>query len=214
MLVYVSGKYSASTKEGIAANIKAAEEVARYLWSCGHAVICPHTNTAFFDDIPGVGYESFIRGDLQIVRRCDAMVMVPGWETSRGANRERDYAIELGIPVHQYPCVLELHPVEVRCPVQVQAFMEQLMLQYRTHLKKNKDYSPANIAGTGEIGLVTRLWDKMARLMSLTGFKITITESEFTQPQTPENESIEDTFLDLSNYGIIAKLYHNGKWGK
>lgn len=213
MLVYVSGKYSAPTHDEVQANIDAAAVIAKELWQKGHAVICPHLNTAHFE-IPGVTYEDYIKGDLNMVRRCDAMVMVPGWKDSRGACEERAYAEQLGIPIYHYPTVPEPHPVEVRCPVQVKAFMEQLMKQYRVHLKKNKDYSSANIAGTGEIGLVTRLWDKMARLMSLTGFRITITESVFDRPQTPENESIDDTYLDLANYGVIAQLYKDGKWGK
>ena len=31
---------------------------------------------------------------------------------------------------------------------------------------------------------------------------------------TAVDESIEDAFLDLSNYGIMATLVKEGKWGK
>ena len=30
----------------------------------------------------------------------------------------------------------------------------------------------------------------------------------------PENESIRDAFLDISNYGAIAQVVMDGEWGK
>jgi hypothetical protein len=85
---------------------------------------------------------------------------------------------------------------------------------YRTHLDKNVDYSPANILATGSIGLATRIWDKVARFMSLNGFKLNLAKSEFTAPREPKNESIADTLLDLANYGVIGAVLLKEKWGK
>jgi len=107
-----------------------------------------------------------------------------------------------------------LHPTARLRPAQVEAFDAILQKMRQTHLDKNADYSPANILGTGEIGLVTRLWDKMARLMNLTGFRIEIASSTFAEPLQPKNESVEDTLTDLSVYAIIGLLLRQGKWGK
>jgi 5'-nucleotidase len=107
-----------------------------------------------------------------------------------------------------------LHPTEIRCPEQVKAFNAILDGIKETHLRKNSDYSPANIQGTGEIGLATRIWDKTARLLNLSGFRIEIASSRFEAPCQPKNESIEDTLLDLATYAIIALVYRQGKWGK
>ena len=74
--------------------------------------------------------------------------------------------------------------------------------------------SPANILGAGNIGIVTRMWDKVARLMNLTGFKIEISSSKFEAPKKPKNESIADTVKDLAVYAIIYTIYQNGDWGK
>jgi hypothetical protein len=68
--------------------------------------------------------------------------------------------------------------------------------------------------GTGEIGLVTRLWDKMARLLNLTGFVVEISEAEYVKPKTPKNESIDDTLCDMAVYAIIGQLLRKGVWGK
>lgn len=106
------------------------------------------------------------------------------------------------------------HPTEVKRPIQTQAFQEILNRMYRVHLDKNADYSPANILGTGWIGLVTRLWDKMARMMNLAGFRIEIASSEYEAPQAPRNESIDDTLMDMAVYAIIGLLLRQGKWGK
>ena len=106
------------------------------------------------------------------------------------------------------------HPTEIARPEQVEAFREIIEKMYVTHLEKNFDYSPANILGTGEPGLMTRVWDKVARLMNLMGFKIEIASSRYEQPCQPKNESIDDTILDLAVYAIIWQIYRQGKWGK
>jgi hypothetical protein len=210
MLVYVSGKYTGE----IDANITAARKVAIELWNTGHAVICPHLNTAHFEIDCAAHYDQYIAGDLNMISRCDALVMVPGWEDSKGANIEKEYAESLKIPVWLYPDLPALHVTELRSPVQAQAFREIVGRMYRVHLDKNADYSPANIAGPGELGLATRIWDKCTRMMNLLGFRIDVTCSEHTDPaKTPKNEPLEDTYMDLAVYGIIGLLFRKGKWG-
>jgi hypothetical protein len=211
MLIYVSGQYSGN----IDYNIEQAAIVAAKLWEKGHAVICPHTNTAHFEKRGlSVDYKDYIAGDLNMIARCDGMVMVENWVNSKGALIEKEYAESLKIPIWYYPNLPELHPTEVRSPEQMKGFREIAGQMYRTCLDKNNDYSNANIAGPGEIGLATRLWDKCTRLMNLIGFRIEVTRSEFIKPKTPKNESVEDTYMDLSVYGIIGLLFRRGQWGK
>ena len=106
----------------------------------------------------------------------------------------------------------ELHETEIRCPEQCAEFRNILRNLYQVHLEKNADYSPYNMLATGEIGAITRLWDKMARLMNLIGFDIAT--GKYSGRKDAKNESIEDTYLDLCNYGIIATLMSRGVWGK
>lgn len=217
MLIYVAGPYSAPTDEGVDANIEAAGRIAAQLWRMGHAAICPHMNTAKMERwVEGVTYSDYMRGDLDMVSRCDAVVMVPGWENSRGAKEEHEYALALKIPIHYAPDLPELHPTEVRCPRQVKAFREFVGRMYRVHLDKNADYSPANILATGDIGLATRLWDKVARLLNLMGFRFDINPDSvrYEAPRTPKNESIEDTLMDAAVYSIIGALLRAGNWGR
>ena len=210
MLVYVSGKYRGDVEE----NIANARKVAIALWEAAHAVICPHLNTFHMEVDCKLPDEGYIEGDLEMVARVDALVMVKGWQESKGANIEHAYALELGIPIYEFPNIPAKHNTELRCPKQSRAFLETVMKMYRTHLSKNSDYSPANILATGEVGLVTRLWDKIARLMNLQGFRFNVEFVSFESPKAPKHESIDDTLMDSAVYSVIGILLRAGLWGK
>lgn len=76
-----------------------------------------------------------------------------------------------------------------------------------TLVKKQLDYGPGNInnAPGGPInGLLVRMNDKMERLKHLT----------YHSDGEPLNESIDDSFLDIANYAVIAMMVRNGTWPK
>ena len=88
--------------------------------------------------------------------------------------------------------------------------------QYELFLHKQHDYGPGNISvGTqlqtpDEVHLsLTGLWfrmnDKIQRLKNLlmSGKKNAV-----------EGETVEDAYLDVSNYGIMATIVGRDKWGK
>jgi len=106
LVAFVSGKYrSIEGVWGAHKNIEAARVVARKLWDMGYAVICPHSNTAHFD---GPDYEDaamWLEGDLEILRRCDVVVMLPGWKESRGAVAEHAEARRTGKLIYEWPAV-------------------------------------------------------------------------------------------------------------
>jgi len=96
-LIYVAGPYTAETDFKRLENIKKADEVTAKLWYQGFYAVCPHKITAFFG---GLCDESvFIEGGLEILRRCDAVVLVEGWERSGGTLGEIEEAFRLHIPV-------------------------------------------------------------------------------------------------------------------
>jgi hypothetical protein len=71
-------------------------------------------------------------------------------------------------------------------------------------ISKQRDYGPGNInnAYGGPInGLMVRMGDKFERLKNL-----------LASGQTPQHESIEDSFKDLANYCIIAMMVTRGTW--
>ncbi|MEW6047307.1 MAG: DUF1937 family protein [Bacillota bacterium] len=99
-VAYVSGPYRAATPPGIWANIMRARDVAMDLWRMGYIAICPHLNTMLFDGIREDA--DWLAGDLEILRRCDLVVLVPGWRESAGARAEVEEARRRGIPVYEW----------------------------------------------------------------------------------------------------------------
>jgi hypothetical protein len=106
--------------------------------------------------------------------------------------------------------------MEQEWPLMTAEFRKLQREQYELFLHKQHDYGPGNISvGTQlqtkeEIHLsLTGLWfrmnDKIQRLKNLlmSGRKNAV-----------ENEPMEDAFLDIANYGIMATIVKNGKWGK
>ena len=113
-LIYVAGKYLGDSDWETYLNIHLARLAAHKLWHEGWAVICPHSNTAFFgganehekdnpngdwrrwkDDQNG-DWGRWIDGDLEMVRRCDAIYMLSNWIDSKGAKLELEEAKKTG----------------------------------------------------------------------------------------------------------------------
>ena len=86
--------------------------------------------------------------------------------------------------------------------------------QYELFCRKQHDYGPGNIS----VG--TQLQTEADVKLSLTGLwfrmndKIQRIKNLLMTNQKVNNEPIEDSFLDVSNYGIMATIVKNGKWGK
>lgn len=102
-IIYIAGKYGAKTEWGLIENIRHAEDIARKLWLEGWAVICPHKNTAHFGGLwysNGKDSEKFLTGDLEILKRCDAIYMMKDWRWSKGAKMEHNLAEQLGLEVY------------------------------------------------------------------------------------------------------------------
>ena len=103
MRIYLAGPYKAPTPEGVDHHIDVAREVAIALWEQGHGVFCPHLNTAHFELLaPGVPDHRYLDFYLSQVRHYAAVVMLPGWHESAGAQRERQEARAWGLVVYDY----------------------------------------------------------------------------------------------------------------
>jgi hypothetical protein len=105
--------------------------------------------------------------------------------------------------------------VEKLYPETTMEFKRILFDQYELFCKKQLNYGPSNISVGSNLetpeeikvsltGLWFRMNDKINRLKQLVvmGSKDSV------------GESIQDTYQDLSVYGIIAQIVSNKKWGK
>lgn len=97
---YIAGPYRADTERGVIENIRNAEAVAIEVWKAGHVALCPHLNSRLMGGI--CDDEVFLSGAIELMKRCDAVVLVSGWKKSKGTNTEVKIAAALGIPVYSY----------------------------------------------------------------------------------------------------------------
>ena len=132
--------------------------------------------------------------------------------------RERELKIQVKDPVEDVemrsPSIIR--QMELDWPEMTREFKEIQREQYELFLHKQHDYGPGNISvGTQlqtpeEVKLsLTGLWfrmnDKLQRIKTLLlGNK----------KSAVKDEPLEDAYLDVSNYGIMATIVSRGKWGK
>lgn len=98
-VIYVAGPFRGPSAWAIEQNIRRAEELALEVWRAGYACICPHTNTRFFQG--AAPDHVWLEGDLELVCRCDALLLTEDYARSSGARAEREYAVARGIPVFE-----------------------------------------------------------------------------------------------------------------
>jgi len=96
-VVYVAGLFRGPTAWHIERNIRRAEEVGLAVAEAGAAPLIPHANTRFFHGT--LTDEFWLAATMEMLNRCDAVMMVPGWPDSKGALAERDEAKRLNMPV-------------------------------------------------------------------------------------------------------------------
>ena len=109
-----------------------------------------------------------------------------------------------------------IEQMEKDWPNMTQEFKKIQREQYILFLHKQHDYGPGNISvgtqlQTSEevklslMGLWFRMNDKIQRLKTLL-----MGDKE----AAVKGEPMEDAYLDVSNYGIMAVIVSRGKWGK
>ena len=114
--------------------------------------------------------------------------------------------------------VLNIDPVvwlEKKYPTMTGEFKRIQKEQYKLFCRKQYDYGPMNIAMGTDLSkmediklaitaLVVRINDKITRLINLV----------IKNDREGINESVDDSFVDLSVYGVIAQIVRNKKWAK
>ena len=105
--------------------------------------------------------------------------------------------------------------MEKEWPEMTDEFKRIMFTQYELFCKKQANYGPDNISVGSDLksradknialtGLWFRMNDKIQRLKQMV-----------VQGKKDEvGEAIEDSYQDLSVYGIIAQIVSNGKWAK
>lgn len=105
LVVYIAGPFRAASKHvaghqdmfEVQRNIMAAMALGLKVWQAGAVALIPHANTMFFT---GSADDSvWLRGDLELLYRCDALLLTEDYARSSGARAEREYALANDISV-------------------------------------------------------------------------------------------------------------------
>jgi hypothetical protein len=105
--IYLASPYShpeASVRE--ARYVAACKKAAQYA-NRGIAVFSPiahtHHMADYMDEAKRMDFDLWMRMDLPLLKNADELhvLCIEGWRTSRGVNREIEFATQIGIPQQQ-----------------------------------------------------------------------------------------------------------------
>jgi len=78
-------------------NMRRAKRIAKELWLSQKIVYSPHLNSGWLDH-PNTDL-FILPANLEILRRCDMIMVMPGWENSSGTIAEIEFAMHNHIGV-------------------------------------------------------------------------------------------------------------------
>ena len=98
----------------------------------------------------------------------------------------------------------------------MELFEEIQDTEFSLFANKQYDYGPGNIGMNGDkalslLALGVRMNDKAQRILHILNKKQKDSRKNVWEPK---NEPLEDSFKDISVYGIIAQIVMEDKWGK
>lgn len=160
------------------------------------------------EDVYSRGLEKCIREML--AARVDAVVVLKGWQDSRGARLEVKVGEGLGKAILTYPTLEPLETSPERHPLSAE-FHGHLHRLGGVHDQKQADYGReddpfANVRASedfgvpGWIGTAMRANDKMKRIQTASRQFLTTGEIHLA------NEGLVDAFDDLAVYAVIARV--------
>ena len=100
--VYVAGAYSDDNALGVLHNIRKGLRLSTEVMLRGFAPYCPWLDHQFIFALredEKIFVPTFQEASLSWLECCDAMILVPGYENSKGTAREIEVAKTIGIPI-------------------------------------------------------------------------------------------------------------------
>lgn len=105
MLIYVACPYTNNDDMVVLHNVERSMRAGRQILEMGHFPAIPLLNHYFHmfcnrEGIPQPAYDEYIAWGLTLLDRCDAMILLPGWEQSNGCRIEKARADRNHIPIY------------------------------------------------------------------------------------------------------------------
>ena len=135
--------------------------------------------------------------------------------------REREMESKVTDPIEdpERKVMSGIHPVveqmEKEWPEMTTEFKRLQREQYELFCRKQHDYGPGNIS----VGTMLQTSDEVHLSLTGLGFRMNdkiqrLKNMLMSKRDSAVDEPLEDAYLDVSNYGIMATIVKNNKWGK
>lgn len=100
--VYVAGAYSADNVIDVLKNIGRGQQVCAELFSKGFAPFCPWHDKSYVIDLPYDDFtvEQFYEYSIAWLKVSECMLVLEGYENSKGTLKEIEIAKEMNIPIY------------------------------------------------------------------------------------------------------------------
>lgn len=101
--IYIAGAYSASNVITVLDNMREGMRLATKVFLLGHAPFCPWLDFHFqlmLREGENLTVEDYYKYSIAWLKVSDAMLLVPGWQRSKGTEREMEIAAREGIPIY------------------------------------------------------------------------------------------------------------------
>ncbi len=100
-IIFIAGPYFGDgERKTIEKNIRTAEQYQIALANVGVPFFCAHNHTEHFEEKADAPEEFYTALDFEILKRaCDGILVISGWETSRGTQAEVAWARETNFPI-------------------------------------------------------------------------------------------------------------------
>jgi hypothetical protein len=86
--IYIAGPYRGEDSWQVEQNIRVAEGLGFLVAEEGAVPVIPHTMYRHFNGT--LGDDFWLRATLSLLKRCDAMLLCPGWRNSEGSIAEHE----------------------------------------------------------------------------------------------------------------------------
>lgn len=96
-LIYIAGPFRGPTPYDVRRNVERARDLGLAVARLGGYPVIPHTMTCDFDKL--LTDQFWLDGTMEMLRRCDAVVLHERWAHSTGARLEREEALARVLPV-------------------------------------------------------------------------------------------------------------------
>ena len=101
--IYIAGAYSASNVIAVLDNIREGMRLATKVFLLGYAPFCPWLDFHFqlmLREGETLTVEDYYKYSIAWLQVSDAMLLVPGWQSSKGTKKEIEIAHKWGIPIY------------------------------------------------------------------------------------------------------------------